>query len=193
MQNFNIYICGVGGQGIGLLNEILIRAASDAGLPLKGVDTHGLAQRGGIVQSHLKLGNNICSPMISPNGADLIIALEIHEALRALPVYLKPDGKLVYYDTEWQPSEVRLFKKGRVSYDMIISDCRQKSIEVFKVYSSKLPSSKMQNIAVISAICKNSLIPDITKDNYLNSMKEVIKPELLDLNLEIFEQECAGS
>ena len=46
MQAFNIYLCGVGGQGIGLLSEILLRAADYAGYCAKAVDTHGLAQRG---------------------------------------------------------------------------------------------------------------------------------------------------
>jgi indolepyruvate ferredoxin oxidoreductase, beta subunit len=52
MQSFNIYLCGVGGQGIGLLCEILLRAADYAGYTAKAVDTHGLAQRGGML-AHL--------------------------------------------------------------------------------------------------------------------------------------------
>ena len=59
MKAFNIYLIGVGGQGIGLLSEILLRAADHAGYEVKGVDTHGLAQRGGIVVSHLKFGEKV--------------------------------------------------------------------------------------------------------------------------------------
>ncbi|MBW2538534.1 MAG: 2-oxoacid:acceptor oxidoreductase family protein, partial [Deltaproteobacteria bacterium] len=54
MNSFNVYMTGVGGQGIGLLSEILLRAADHAGHTVKGVDTHGLAQRGGIVVSSLR-------------------------------------------------------------------------------------------------------------------------------------------
>ena len=61
MKSFNIYITGVGGQGIGLLSETLLRSADHAGLNVKAVDTHGLAQRGGIVISHLRFGENVFS------------------------------------------------------------------------------------------------------------------------------------
>ena len=84
IKAFNIYLCGVGGQGIGMLSEILLRAADYAGHPVKGVDTHGLAQRGGIVISHLRLGPGVHSPLTLENGADLVIALEKHEALRGV-------------------------------------------------------------------------------------------------------------
>ena len=53
MKKFNIYLTGVGGQGIGLISEILLRAADYAGFNVKSVDTHGLAQRGGIVVSQI--------------------------------------------------------------------------------------------------------------------------------------------
>ena len=56
MNIFNIHLCGVGGQGIGLLSEIILRAADHAGHAAKAVDTHGLAQRGGIVVSQIRLG-----------------------------------------------------------------------------------------------------------------------------------------
>ena len=76
MKPFNIYLTGVGGQGIGLLIEILLRAADHAGFPVKGVDTHGLAQRGGIVVSQIRIGEEAHSPLIRQGEADLVVALE---------------------------------------------------------------------------------------------------------------------
>jgi len=73
---FNVYMIGVGGQGIGLLSEILIRSADYAGLNAKGVDTHGLAQRGGTVQSHLRIGDKVHASLIRKGTADLVISLE---------------------------------------------------------------------------------------------------------------------
>ena len=107
MTSFNIYLTGVGGQGIGLLSEILLRSADHAGLKVKAVDTHGLAQRGGIVISHLRIGEKVFSPLIFRNQADLVVALERNEALRGLNAALKDNGTLIYYDTSWQPLEVR--------------------------------------------------------------------------------------
>ncbi|WP_218188016.1 2-oxoacid:acceptor oxidoreductase family protein [Desulfosarcina cetonica] len=108
MKAFNIYLTGVGGQGIGLISETILRAADHAGHAVKSVDTHGLAQRGGIVVSHIRLGTEIFSPLVPAGRADLVIALERHEALRAMATQLKPKGVLVYYNTSWQPLSVRL-------------------------------------------------------------------------------------
>ena len=80
MKTFNIYLSGVGGQGIGLLSELILRAVDHAGQPVKAVDTHGLAQRGGIVVSHIRIGPAVFSPLIRPHQADLVVALERHEA-----------------------------------------------------------------------------------------------------------------
>ena len=114
MKTFNIYLTGVGGQGIGLLSEVMLRAADYAGLPVKGVDTHGLAQRGGVVVSHLRCGDNVYSPLIQEGDADMVVALERHEALRGTNSFLKNGGTLVYYNTVWQPLEVRLNKAEEV-------------------------------------------------------------------------------
>ena len=108
MNGMDIYLTGVGGQGIGLISEILLRSADHAGFKVKAVDTHGLAQRGGIVVSQLRIGPNVHSPLIREGKADLVIALERHEALRAAQAFLKPGGTLVYYNVVWQPLDVRL-------------------------------------------------------------------------------------
>ena len=71
MTNFNVYLTGVGGQGIGMLSEIILRAADKAGYPVKAVDTHGLAQRGGVVVSQVRIGDNVHTPLIPLCNHDL--------------------------------------------------------------------------------------------------------------------------
>ncbi len=58
----NIYMAGVGGQGIGLLSEVLLRGLDKTGVTVRGVDTHGLAQRGGVVVSQIRTGEGQFSP-----------------------------------------------------------------------------------------------------------------------------------
>ena len=64
MKSLNIYLTGVGGQGIGLLTKILTRACTIAGYRVRGCDTHGLAQRGGTVVSHLRIGDELFIPRV---------------------------------------------------------------------------------------------------------------------------------
>ena len=91
----DIILCGVGGQGILSIATIIGEAATKAGLNLKQAEVHGMSQRGGDVQSHLRLSDaEIYSDLIAEGSADMIISMEPMESLRYLP-YLATDGKIV--------------------------------------------------------------------------------------------------
>jgi indolepyruvate ferredoxin oxidoreductase beta subunit len=91
----DIILAGVGGQGILSIATVIGDAALNEGLYLKQAEVHGMSQRGGDVQSNLRLSSEpIYSDLIPKSGADIIISLEPMEALRYLP-YLKPNGWIV--------------------------------------------------------------------------------------------------
>lgn len=91
----DIILAGVGGQGILSIATVIGEAALAEGLYLKQAEVHGMSQRGGDVQSNLRLSSEpICSDLIAKGGADIIISLEPMEALRYVG-YLKPDGWIV--------------------------------------------------------------------------------------------------
>lgn len=101
MRNFHnimkkdIILCGVGGQGILSIATIIGEAATKAGLNLKQAEVHGMSQRGGDVQSHLRLSDTeIYSDLIAEGSADMIISMEPMESLRYLP-FLAANGKIV--------------------------------------------------------------------------------------------------
>ena len=91
----DIILCGVGGQGILSIATVLGEAATASGLYLKQAEVHGMSQRGGDVQSNLRLSTEpIWSDLIPRGQADLILSMEPMEALRYLP-YLSPEGRIV--------------------------------------------------------------------------------------------------
>ena len=91
----DIILCGVGGQGILSIATVIGEAATRAGLFLKQAEVHGMSQRGGDVQSNLRLSTDpIWSDLIPEGGADLVISMEPMEALRYLP-YLSGSGRIV--------------------------------------------------------------------------------------------------
>lgn len=91
----NIILSGVGGQGILSIATIIGEAATEAGLYLKQAEVHGMSQRGGDVQSNLRLSTEpIYSDLIPQGEADIIIAMEPMEALRYVP-FLSPDGWVI--------------------------------------------------------------------------------------------------
>lgn len=82
LDEFNILICGVGGQGILTLSRIIASAVVKCGYSVRVGETLGMSQRGGIVQSFVRFGYRVFSPIIPLNGADVILALDYIEALR---------------------------------------------------------------------------------------------------------------
>lgn len=188
MKALNIFMIGVGGQGIGLLSEVLLRAADYAALRVKAVDTHGLAQRGGVVVSHLRLGDNVFSPLIPGGQADLVIALERHEALRGLKIAARDGGTLVYYNTVWQPLDVRLGRVAEVQVSNIQRVCRARDIKDYVVFYPGLEDVRMQNIAVLSKIHQNELIPGIQEAHYRDAMEDLLQGNALERNLKLFEE-----
>ena len=90
----NIILCGVGGQGTILASKLLAAAAMGRCMAVKTAETIGMAQRGGSVFSHVRIGDGAASPLIGRGRADMIIAFEPAEAVRQLP-FLKPDGTVV--------------------------------------------------------------------------------------------------
>ena len=109
----DIKLAGVGGQGILSIATVIGEAATNAGLYLKQAEVHGMSQRGGDVQSDLRLSTDpIHSDLIPQGGADLILSMEPMEALRYLP-YLAPEGTVVtssrpFVNIPDYPSEIAL-------------------------------------------------------------------------------------
>ena len=186
MNQFSIYISGVGGQGIGLLSEIILRAADHGGHRVKSVDTHGLAQRGGVVVSQIRIGDKVFSPLIPAGQADLAISLERHEAMRSAATMLKPEGALIYYDTVWQPLSVRLNEEHTVVCEDIEQMCRQRGIAVTSVFRGDLQDIRMQNIAMLAEISDRQMIPGVEKEHYLSAMGDLMTGSMLASNLNIF-------
>ncbi len=193
-MKFNIYMTGVGGQGIGMLSEILLRAADHAGYTVKAVDTHGLAQRGGIVVSHLRIGDSVHSPLIPAGNADLAVCLERHEAFRALTRMVRSGtGSLIYYNAVWQPLSVRLARTPEISKKDIHDYAASRRIRVIPVSAPELPDPRMQNMVTLSGINRHGLIPGMETRHYLQAMADLMTGRMLEVNRRVFSEMFEGS
>ena len=87
----NVVICGIGGQGIIKASEVLGVAAMKAGYHVKKSEVHGMSQRGGSVESHIRFGAQVRSPLIEPGTADYLLCFDAAEGER-MRYYLRPGG-----------------------------------------------------------------------------------------------------
>jgi indolepyruvate ferredoxin oxidoreductase beta subunit len=183
---FGVYLAGVGGQGIGLLGETLLRAADHAGLSTVGCDTHGLAQRGGVVVSHLRIGGDAHAPLIADGAADLVVALERHEALRAARSMVRDGGTLVWYDAVWQPLGVRLGDVPEVSRADVEAEAARRRAAVHRVFRDDLGDVRMQNVAVLAEIARHGLVPGVGRRHYEEALADLLDGASLERNTALF-------
>ena len=187
MKAYNIYITGVGGQGIGLLSQAILRGIDHAGINAIAVDTHGLAQRGGVVVSQIRCGDQIHSPLIMKNSADLVLGMELHEAMRGLGTALKKGGTLVYMDVSWQPLPVRLGLNSAITAKDIQMACETAGSMAIKVDTSDMEDSRMQNMALLGTIAKHGIIPGVSIKNYAAALEDLLSGEMLNKNKTLFD------
>lgn len=144
----NIIIAGVGGQGILTIASIIDLAAMNLGLNLKQAEVHGMSQRGGAVESHLRISSKeIYSDLIPLGKADLILSIEPMESLRYLP-FLSPEGIIV---TTTEPYE----NIGNYpDIDDLLNNIRMSAKHLFvdaKIIAQEAGGSKTYNIAMLGA------------------------------------------
>ncbi|MFA7494118.1 MAG: indolepyruvate oxidoreductase subunit beta [Proteiniphilum sp.] len=148
MKSKNIIIAGVGGQGILTIASIIDLAAMNLGLHMKQAEVHGMSQRGGAVESHLRISSEeIYSDLIPLGKADLILSIEPMEALRYLP-YLSPEGVIVtatepYKNIIHYPEEEKLM-------DTIKESAAYLSVEAGTL-ARKAGSPKSFNVVMLGA------------------------------------------
>jgi indolepyruvate ferredoxin oxidoreductase beta subunit len=130
MKSLDLLITGAGGQGIILASDIIGETAIAAGYDVKKTDTIGMAQRGGSVVSHVRLAEQVRSPIIRQGQVDLLLALEKLEAARWAS-YLKPGGIAIINDHALPPLSVTLGNARYPGDDEIQSILRQVTDQVY--------------------------------------------------------------
>jgi indolepyruvate ferredoxin oxidoreductase beta subunit len=106
-RTLNVLLAGIGGQGVLTASQLLAEAAVRAGHDAKKSEVHGMAQRGGVVTSHVRIGRKVYSPIISGGETDLLVAFEEAEALRWRSE-VRPGGTLIVNCLQVAPPVVNL-------------------------------------------------------------------------------------
>src|SRR5512136_2775977 len=97
----DVIFCGIGGQGVVVSSDIFCEAALIDGFDVAKAEIHGMAQRGGAIVAHARIGDKVQAPLIERGKADIILGFEVLETARALPM-LKKDGTVIV-NTKYLP------------------------------------------------------------------------------------------
>jgi indolepyruvate ferredoxin oxidoreductase beta subunit len=160
-QSSNILIVGVGGQGVLLASALISEAALDAGYDAKKSEVHGMAQRGGVVSSHVRIGEKVFSPLIPPGQADVLLAFEKAEAQRWVH-FIKPKGKVIINDLKWVPP-IAFMKGFSYPHDPVeIVRERVQDVRVVPAQSiaQSLGNFRAANLVLVGAVSRHLDIPE---------------------------------
>ncbi len=135
---YDIYFVGVGGQGVLSIGEIITETAFRLGLPVNFYPTKGMAQRGGFVKAQLRLGRSTPGPAIPEGGADLVIATEVSEALKAVK-FVKRGGDFVLFAYKWEPTAVMLGKASYPELEAVVEQARLAGAKHIVIDPAQLP------------------------------------------------------
>ena len=183
----SIVIAGVGGQGTLLASKILSEAAQRRGLFVRTSETIGMAQRGGSVSSHIRIGSQDVSPVIPLRHADILIGFELAEAARQLN-RLKPDASAVVNVDCIIPTNVAL-RQGEYHCDEYLSAIKNNIGRGFYINAAPMAieagDARALNIVLLGFSVGAGILP-FEEDEIREAMECCIKPRLLEINRKAF-------
>lgn len=184
-MNKNILLCGVGGQGTVLASKLIAAAAMKKGLSVMSAETIGMAQRGGSVFSHIRIGDNLHSPMIATGTADILIGFEPGETVRMLP-YLKKDGQVIVSSHAMIPVTAVL-SNGSYDPEAMLAYLKQTVAHLLVIDTEEacltLGSSKILNILLLGAAIESGAL-GLTESEIKDAIKERLPERFHELNFQ---------
>ncbi len=153
-NTYDIYFVGVGGQGVLTIGELVAETAHRVGVPVNFYPTKGMAQRGGFVKAQLRLGRETVGASIPERGADLVIAMEVSEALKAVR-FIKPGGDFLLFGHVWSPTAVLLGRADYPALDQVRERVQEAGCKMHYLAPESLPMYEgapvLPNVFVLGA------------------------------------------
>ncbi len=185
-MNKNILICGVGGQGTVLASKIIAAAAADAGETVHSAETIGMAQRGGPVTSHVRIGEDVFSPLIPEGSADIILAFEPGEALRNLR-YLREGGLVIVNKTAVMPVTEALRAtgyEGAAVTEYLGAKCSCIFVDSDEA-AARFGSPRVFNVYLTGVACGTGRL-GISKETLLARVEKSVPAKFKEINVSAF-------
>lgn len=162
VKELNVIICGVGGQGVVLMSELLGNAAVRDGLSVRGSEVLGMAQRGGPVFSNIRLGSDVYAPLTPEGKCDILLAVEPSEALRNI-TYLSKSSLVILNTRKVIPFTVFIGQSGYPSLEEILARLGKVSQKVITLDASQVAqeagSLLSANVVMLGALFGTGRMP----------------------------------
>jgi len=189
MKEFNVVLAGVGGQGILLAAEILGTAAVKEELNVRVSEIHGMAQRGGAVVSHLRIGDKVAASTVLEGNADVILGFEPLEVLRNLK-FASEKTLVIMSNERIQPTELTAKMKKYPSFEEIEAKIRGFTKNIIRVETADLARKAgnilTENVVLVGALAATGKMP-IKDNSIMKALKELVPKKHLEANVKAFK------
>jgi len=181
--------CGVGGQGVVVLSDIFCEAALMDGLDVAKAEIHGMAQRGGSIAAHVRIGEKVQEPLIERGKADLILGFEILETARSLPM-LKAQGTIIVNEKYIPPTTVLDGSAKPLKAEELLKMIREIAGTVYEIdaigIANKLGNPMMANTVLLGTLSATAENP-VRKESLEKAIANKLKEKYLCPNLKAFQ------
>ncbi len=187
---YQMIVCGVGGQGILTITDVIVIAAQKKGLHVLGSEVHGMAQKGGSVVTNLKIGDKLHSPTNPIGTCEVLVGLEQNETLRYMK-FLKPGGTAITSNTVLFPITWKKDKKAadnakeKIEENISKFDVKLMMIEAEEL-AVKAGLALTQNIVLLGALSQVENFP-LSADELRSALKERVPTKYIEQNLKAFD------
>jgi indolepyruvate ferredoxin oxidoreductase beta subunit len=185
LEVHNILFAGVGGQGILRASDIICEVMMEAGFDVKKSEVHGMAQRGGCVNSDVRYGAKVYSPLAAAGSGEILVSFEKMETLRYLK-FIRQDASIILNTEEIYPPSVNL---GESAYPSDVIEYLKKYYPRVIAFNAaqlaqKAGSIKAANVVLLGAV---SNLVKIDKSIWESVIKKSFPQKLVKLNLDAFQ------
>jgi indolepyruvate ferredoxin oxidoreductase beta subunit len=183
-MSFDILIVGIGGQGTILTSNILGEACVIEGVSVRGAETHGMAQRGGSVETQIRIGQEY-GPLIAPATADLIISFDLMEAARSC-YYLKKDGRIFTSREFVVPTSVFMQDFPSPDEQMLMSELGRYQVTIVDAHrmAEEAGSTLTSNVVLLGAASQYIPLPEAS---LREAVRHVVPKKSIEMNLKAFD------
>jgi len=184
---FDIYIVGIGGQGVLTIADIITLTATRKGIDVNYYPTKGMAQRGGFAKAQLRVGRkpNSFSPSIPEGGADLVVSMELCETLKAIR-FAKPNADYVILGSKWLPIDVMLGTSAYPEKEVVLNEIKKASGNYYYVDPETLPKEARPNLFLLGVLFKFSKLSELFSQEDIEETIATRWPKVAASNLKTF-------
>ena len=180
----NVIFAGVGGQGVILSSKILMEVAKNAGHDVKESEVHGMAQRGGSVDCHVRYGTQVFSPLIEKGTADYVVSLELLESMRKIE-YLSDGGTLIVnkFRVNSSPMEAGLEKYPEDIESWLAKNVKKCHVVDLEPVLKEVGNRRALNIVMLGML---SNFLEFGIEDWKKAIASQVKEKFLEMNLAAF-------